>query len=166
MRLQSLTHVMRWRNINVQTKSNTISINCFTFSLSKIVLLMFLTAVLMENKNSFFFSCVVKSETKNLSAVQVLRDWKICVWSQEDRRWLHLCCVNEGEQDRKWEGEIASVYLSHLSLSSTSVFGVIWSSQPVSSRPGTPCCMCMHACVYVVCVFFFKCVVFMNEEDV
>lgn len=33
--------------------------------------------------------------------MQVLRDWKIYVSSQEDRRWLHLCCVNEGEQDRQ-----------------------------------------------------------------
>ena len=81
-----------------------------------------------------------------------VRDGKIYVWRWEERRerrWLHLCCVNEGERD--WEKserqESASVYLSHLSLSSSSVFEVIWSSQPVSSRPGTPCGLPVCVCV-------------------
>lgn len=66
-----------------------------------------------------------------------------------------ICVVlmRESKTERKWEGESASVYLSHLSLSSSSVFGVIWSSQPVSSRPGTPCSLCARVCVCYVYMY-------------
>lgn len=66
-----------------------------------------------------------------------------------------ICVVlmRESKTERKWEGESASVYLSHLSLSGSSVFGVIWSSRPVSSRPGTPCSL--RVCVLCVYVYVF-----------
>lgn len=72
---------------------------------------------------------------------------KIYIRCLTERRWLYLWWVTVGEMERKFEEEGSSMYLSHLSLTSRSVFRVIWSSLPVSSRPGTPCCLCV--CVFV-----------------
>lgn len=68
---------------------------------------------------------------------------KIYISCLTERSWLCLCWVTVGEMERKLEDKGSSMYLSHLSLTSSSAFRVIWSSRPVSSRPGTPCCLCV-----------------------
>lgn len=59
----------------MESKSHTMSVNRFTFSLSKFVLLMFLTAVLMENESCFFFS---KAKQNFISCASVKRLKDLC----------------------------------------------------------------------------------------
>lgn len=119
----------------------------------KVKAAVFLEVMLIERENCFFFFFRDQKESqtkrmrwmkiKNYQQREALR-WEKSIFAARRRDDGPVCAVLMWERwERKLKEEGSSVYLSHLSLTSSSVFRVIWSSLPVSSRPGTPCCLCV-----------------------
>lgn len=80
-----------------------------------------------------------------------------------ERRWLHLCGANEVHWVKVRRRERGCGYLSHLSLSSTSVFSFIWSSQLVSStRGGGVGGLAVYVCALICVCCVFMCVIFLQ----
>lgn len=89
-----------------------------------------------------------------------VRDGKIYVWRWEERRkrrWLHLCCVNEGEQDwKKVRGrERQRVFVSFITQQQFCFRGHLKLTACLISSGDSLQSVCAHVCMLCVYVYMF-----------
>lgn len=127
--------------------------------------LKFLPSVLMERENRFPFLIGSKKreknkairENENLSAAQVLKMERFMCGNgrRGERRWLHLCCVNEGERDRKKVRgrKCQRVFVSFITQQQYCFWGHLKLTACLISSGDSLQFVCEHVCMLCECAY-------------